>query len=78
MSTFRISSMKNDRTTPVKFGNKLSSKHIHYHRYKMKVRLATQTLRSSVADAIEYLQKSGDLAFQNASGTIKFIRVVDR
>ena len=44
----------------------------------MKVKLAAQTLSSSVADAIEYFLKEGDPKFQGANGTIKFIRVVDR
>ena len=62
----------------LKFGNKLSKQHVHYHRHKMNVRLAAQTLSSSVADAIEYFQACGDPNFQGADGTIKFIRVVDR
>ena len=45
---------------------------------KMKVNLAVQTLSSSVADAIQFLQELGHPSFKNASGTIKFIRIVDR
>ncbi len=59
-------------------GNKLSKEHVQYHRHKMNVRLAAQTLSSSVADAIEYFQISGDPAFQGADATIKFIRIIDR
>ena len=36
-------------------GNKLTPKHIQFLRHKMNVRLATQTLSSSVANAIEFL-----------------------
>ena len=35
------------------FANKLSSKHLQYEKHKMNVKLAAQTLSSSVADAIE-------------------------
>ena len=62
----------------IKFRNKLSSQHIHYHRQKMKVRLAAQTLSSSVADAIDFLRLTGLPQFQNSEGTVKFIRTVDR
>ena len=44
----------------------------------MNVKVAAQTLSSSVADAIEYLMKSGDPQFIDAEGTIKFIRVIDQ
>ena len=37
------------------FGNKLSKGHIEFHRQKMNVKVAAQTLGSSVADAIQYL-----------------------
>ena len=36
-------------------GNKLSPNHIKFEKHKMNVRLAAQTLSSSVADAIEFL-----------------------
>ena len=44
----------------------------------MNVRIAAQTLSSSVADALEYLMNTGDVFFKDAGPTIKFIRVVDR
>ena len=44
----------------------------------MNVRLAAQTLSSSVADAIELFEETGHPNFQGAAATIKFIRVVDR
>lgn len=46
----------------------------------MNVQLAAQTLSSSVADAIEFLASSQEYKnkFPNSSGTIKFIRVIDR
>ena len=45
----------------------------------MNVRLAAQTLSSSVADAIDFLNVSMKLQqFQNSDGTVKFIRMIDR
>ena len=45
----------------------------------MNVRLAAQTLSSSVADAIEFLDIGmKNPKFQNSSGTVKFIRTIDR
>ena len=56
-----------------KFGNKLSTRHILYHRCKMNVKLAAQTFSSSVAVALELLRNKGHLAFQGCEETIKFI-----
>jgi hypothetical protein len=44
----------------------------------MKVKTAAQTLSSSVADALEFLMKSGHPQLSDAAGTIKFIRIIDR
>ena len=62
----------------IKYCNKLSKAHIIYHKHKMNVRLAAQTFSNSVADAIECFMSDGNQAFQGASGTIKFIRKIDR
>ena len=40
----------------LKLGNKLSSKHLQFEKHKMNARLAAQTLSSSVADAIAFLE----------------------
>ena len=61
----------------LKFANKLSKGHVQFHRQKMNVKVAAQTLSSSVADAIEYLMKSCHPQCSDAHGTIKFIRIVD-
>jgi hypothetical protein len=62
-----------------KLANKFSSRHLQFLKHKMNVQLAAQTLSSSVADAIEFLDKSMKLKeFQNSIGTVKFIRIVDR
>jgi Transposase protein len=59
------------------FANKLSTKHVEFWKNKMKVKLAAQTLSSSVADAIEYLDKKRHMdAFSGSEATVKFIRMV--
>jgi hypothetical protein len=51
--------------------NKLSAQHIQFRRRNMTVRLAAQTLSSSVADAIDFLNTSLELpAFLNSKGTV--------
>ena len=62
----------------LKFANKLSNSHIHFQRLKMKVNIAAQTLRSSVADALQFLLEAGHPDSKNASATIPFIRVIDK
>ena len=42
------------------------------------MKLAAQTLSSSVASALEFLKNEGHPDFADADGTIKFIRVIDR
>jgi hypothetical protein len=54
-----------------------STKHVEFWKNKMKVKLAAQTLSSSVADAIEYLDKKRHMdAFSGSEATVKFIRMV--
>ena len=44
----------------------------------MSVKLAAQTLSSSVADAIEFLNVSMKLCeFEDSCGTVKFVRMID-
>ena len=62
----------------LKYGNKLSSLHINYQRHKMNVKLAAQTLSSSVADAIEFMHNADHPFFKNAMPTVNFIRKIDR
>lgn len=59
-----------------KMGNKIGSSHIKWKANIMKVKLAVQTLSSSVADALQFLQKTST-DFKNCNATIKFIRVID-
>ena len=44
----------------------------------MKVKVAAQTLSSSVADALEFLLHFGHPLFSDAEVTIEFIRVIDK
>ena len=44
----------------IKVTNKVSIKHIFFHKKKMKVYLATQLLSNSVADAIDIWTKEFD------------------
>lgn len=49
-----------------KIRNKFSAQHLQFVKHKMNVRLAAQTLSSSVADAIEFLHVSMKFAqFKN-------------
>ena len=57
-------------------GNKFSAQHLQFQKHKMNVRLAAQTLSSSVADAIEFLDVSMKLPhFKNSQATVNFIRI---
>ncbi len=66
------------RDEGLKFANKLGAKHTNFQQHKMKVNVAAQTLSSSIADAIEFLMDRGIPGFEDATGTVSFIRVVDR
>ena len=62
----------------LKLGNKLSKKHIIYQKNKMKVNIAAQTLSSSVADAIEFLESIGHPSFKGSAATVVFINLLHR
>lgn len=62
----------------LKFANSLSGSHINFYNKKMNVSLAAQTLSSSVADAIEFLESSQHPDFQDTSATVEFIRIIDK
>ena len=63
----------------LKMGNKITANHIKFEKHKMNVRLAAQTLSSSVADAIEFLDICmKNPKFKESSGTVKFTRTIDR
>ncbi|CAH1738656.1 unnamed protein product, partial [Aphis gossypii] len=57
-------------------GNKLRKQHIIFFKQKMKVKLATQLLSKSVADALEFCKDVLHLdEFQSCGPTIHFIRL---
>ena len=59
--------------------NKLTTSHLKFEKHKMNVHLAAQTLSSSVANAIDFLDKSVKLPnFSGSSGTVVFIGTIDR
>lgn len=63
----------------LKMANKLSPKHMQFEKHKMKVNLAAQTLSSSVADAIEFLDSVMEQPdFKDSQGTVIFCRTIDR
>ena len=60
-------------------GNKLSKAHINFSKHKMNVRMAAQTISSSVADAIDFLRE--DLSkkeFDGSEDTTTFLRKIDK
>ncbi|CAH0558622.1 unnamed protein product [Brassicogethes aeneus] len=58
--------------------NKLKKAHLEWHRQKMKVHLAAQTLSNSIADAIDFLNKKmGIQEFKESEATTNFIRKVN-
>ena len=59
--------------------NKFTSKHFEFQKRKMNVALAAQTLSSSVADSIDFLNGAmKHEKFQQSEATVKFVRVIDR
>lgn len=56
-------------------GTKLKDEHVNYIKQKMKVRLATQLLSESVADAMEFCKQLGIPEFAGCDGTVMFIRL---
>jgi len=64
--------------TGLRAGNKLRQDHIDWHKQKMKVSLAAQTLSTSVADAIDCCREKLNLPeFQGSKPTTDFIRMID-
>lgn len=61
-----------------KFANSLSNQHINFSGKKMNVKLAAQTISASVADAIDFLRRSGNSDFFYSEATTEFIRIFDR
>lgn len=62
----------------LRLANSLGKQHIEFSKKKMNVRLATQTISASVADAIDFLRVSGNSIFLNSEATTEFLRSFDR
>uniref|UniRef100_A0A2A4JJZ8 THAP-type domain-containing protein n=1 Tax=Heliothis virescens TaxID=7102 RepID=A0A2A4JJZ8_HELVI len=59
-------------------GTKITKAHLYFTKQKMKVRLATQLLSNSVADALEFCNVELQLSsFRDCEGTINFIRIMN-
>lgn len=59
-------------------GNKLSKAHTEFKNQIMKVRLATQLMSDSVADAISYCCNGLKLTnFENSDATVKFLKIMN-
>ena len=62
-----------------RLGNKLTMAHINFEQQKMKVKLASQALSNGVATAIDHCENVLKLPqFEGSSGTVKFIKMIDR
>lgn len=57
----------------LRMANKLTKAHINYKKQIMKVKLATQTISESVANAIEYCEEKFH-CFSGSAATVDFIR----
>ena len=69
---------KLQQSTGVHIANKLSNKHMNFQNNKMNVPIATQTLSTSVAKAIEFSFETLKLQqFKNYEATSEFIIVFD-
>ncbi|KAF0702530.1 THAP-type domain-containing protein, partial [Aphis craccivora] len=62
----------------LKLSNKLSMAHIAWFNNKMKVKYAAQTLSSSTADSLQYLQSTHFPNFENFEATIQYCRIIAR
>ncbi|XP_029342097.1 THAP domain-containing protein 2-like [Acyrthosiphon pisum] len=75
-SSFKVTQTLIKETEGAHLANKLRKQHIHYHKQKMKVKLATQLISQSVADALKFLKNNLCLPdFLQAGATIKFIEM---
>jgi len=64
--------------TSLQAATKIRTRHVLYHREKMKVHLATRVFSNSVADALEYCCKDlKNKLFENAEATIEFNIIFD-
>lgn len=60
------------------FANSLGKGHVNFHNKKMNVSLAAQTLSSSVAGAMEFLEAADHPEFKGSTATVLFLRKFDK
>ena len=66
-------------TEGLRIANKVRKDHINWWQKKMKVKLATQIISNSSADAIEFCAKVLNLdQFQGSEGTVRFLRIFNQ
>lgn len=62
----------------LKLANKLRKQHIQFFKQKMKIKLATQLLSRSVADALQFCNKVMQLPqLRNVDATVRFIKLMN-
>lgn len=66
------------RENKLHLATKLTQQHIKFHNSKMKVKLATQTLSNSVADALIYCRDRKYSQFKGCKETITFVSIFDQ
>lgn len=66
-----------DRQSQANFNlcNKLTQHHINWYERPMNVKLAAETISSSVADVLEQLQNDDYEEFQKTESTVEFLRI---
>lgn len=77
-SSFIVKLQQLQHEEQLNFANSLGKVHVSFHNKKMKVSLAAETLSSSVADAIEFLDAADNPEFKGSGATVLFLRKVDK
>lgn len=68
---------KYQRENKFNLANKINKRHIQWDRNKMCVRVASETMSNSTADAIDLLRSNGVPGFENSEPTTKYLRMVN-
>jgi hypothetical protein len=58
--------------------NKLTKQHVNFHTQKMKVKLATQVLSASVANAMKFLRLQNHELFRDSEATELYVETFDK
>lgn len=57
--------------------HKLTKKHMQFQGNKMNVRLASETMSTSVANSMKFLMDEGHKEFFNCTATVEFVRIIN-